>query len=277
MSNIYLQIEFGSGNLFQYSKEEKENFEKHTSIKNKVSYRKYYKEGIYGVYRGTSVRVTDFGKELSIHMINKQGQNIFITMPLFDQKKNIATYAESFITVLPSMELNYVYRIFSWAMEKKGTEYKNYGVSVAHADMEARTINADFPLDKLSYSYEKDARLVEGDIPPINWEKDFDGSMKKDATERNKYLYNVLMKYAEEKTFGASNKVTGGEAPKPYTGSFDNGSSAEVDNSENNDAEEEAPKKPAPQKVDEKDIPTNSEEKPEKPSEKEEESVDLPF
>lgn len=280
MNNIYLQIEFGSGNLFQYSKQEQEGFEKYTSTNNKISYRKYYKEGIYGVYRGTTIRTTDFGKEISIHMINKQGQNIFISMPIFDQKKNIASYAKSFITVLPALELNYVYRIFPWAMERKGTEYKNYGVSVVHADMDARTVNADYPIDKLTFSYEKDGEMVEGDIPPVNWVKDYDGSMKKDSTEQNKYLYNVLTKFAEEKTFGASNKVTGGEKPKPYTGTFDNGANAnsqvEVDSTE--DTQEEAPKaetkKPAPQKVDEKKVPKAKEES--KPSEKEED-VDLPF
>jgi len=108
MANKYLQIEFKSGNLFEYSKEQKEGFEEHKNSKGNVSYRKYYKEGIFGVYKGTTLRDTDFGKEVSIFMVDGNGDNNFISFPLFDQSKNIAAYAESLITVLPSMEQNYV-------------------------------------------------------------------------------------------------------------------------------------------------------------------------
>lgn len=218
--NVYLQVEFKSGLLFQYSKDSKEGFEEHKSTKNKISYRKYWKGGLYGVYRGTSIRVSDFGKEISIHMIDKGGDNVYVSLPLFDQQKNIAAYAESYISIISSMELNYVYRIYPYAMENE-RGYKNYGVSIRHADMHDETIREDHLLDKLSFSYEKKSgEVISGDVPMIKWTKDFDGSMKKDCSERNEYLYNVLMKFATEKTVGASNKVTKDEAPEPYTGTF---------------------------------------------------------
>lgn len=282
-NNIYLQVEFSTGNLYQYSKEALEGFERHTNKNKKVTYRKYWKEGVYGVYRGTSVRKTNFGKELSVHMINRNGRNIFISLPLFDQNKNIAAYAESFIGVLPSLEMNFVYRVFPYAMQKKGTEYKNYGVSVAHADMHERTVRSDHPLERLSYTYEKDGKTVEGDIPAVVWKKDFDDTMKKDCTDRNKYLFDVLMKYAQEKTSGAGNKVTGDEPPKAYTGSFENGTTTETAPEANaeehpeveHETEEEATPKAseAPAK---KTPPAKAEEEAEqKPSE--EEDVELPF
>lgn len=286
-NNVYLQVEFKSGNLFQYSKDPEDGFEKHINSKNTISYRKYWKQGAYGVYRGTTVRETKFGKEVSIHLINVEGKNVFISLPLFDEKKNIAAYAESFIATLPYLEANFVYRIFPYAMEKDGTDYKNYGVSVRHADMHAETVREDFPIDRLSFAYEtKAGEVVEGDVPKVEWVQDFDGSMKKDCSARNKYLFDVLMKYADERTTGASNKVTGGEPPKPYTGEFKNNTTVtdqpeaqheEPEQAEEEIAEEEAPKAQAPPKKVETPLATVStvggEEKPSAKKEK----PDLPF
>jgi len=216
MANKYLQIEFKSGNLFEYSKEQKEGFEEHKNSKGNVSYRKYYKEGIFGVYKGTTLRDTDFGKEVSIFMVDGNGDNNFISFPLFDQSKNIAAYAESLITVLPSMEQNYVYRIFPYTMEKEGSKYKSYGVSVKHADITDKTVREDFPLARLTYTYtNKSGELVNGDVPAVVWKENFDGSKIKDQFEKNKFLHEVLVKYASE-SVKVSNKVTGGEAPRPY-------------------------------------------------------------
>jgi len=234
--NKYLQIEFGTGNLFAYSKEEKEGYEEHKSSKGNVSYRAYFKEGIYGIYRGATVRDTKFGKEISLHMIDVDGGNVYISFPLFDQSKNIAIYAEALITLMPAMQMNFVYRVFPYAMEKKGTEYKNYGVSIKHADMHERTVREDYPLERLTYTYEKEGVLHEGDIPAVKWVKSFDGSMKKDQEEKNAYLYKVL----EEHATGSqkmSNKVSGGEPPKPFEGTV---GGANVDTPNSPEAKEES-------------------------------------
>lgn len=215
--NIYLQVEFKTGNLFEFSKEEKEGFEEHKNSKGVVTWRKYYKEGAYGIYRGTSIFDSNFGKEVSIHLVDAEGNNCYIKLPLFNQDKSIAPYAESFITVLPAMEKDFVYRVFPYAMEKEGTKYKNYGVSVMHADMFEKTVRSDYPLERLSYSYTtKDGEKVEGDIPEAIWEEAADNSKVKNSRERDKYLYKVL----EENATGSqrmSNKVEGGEPPKKYS------------------------------------------------------------
>jgi hypothetical protein len=218
-NNKYLQIEFSTGNLFEFSKAEKEGFEQHKSTKGTISFRKYYKEGIFGIYRGSSIRETDFGKEVSIHLVDNDGINNYINMPLFDQKKNIAAYAESFIGVLPSLEANYVYRVFPYSMDKKNSEYKSYGVSVKHADMETKSVREDYPLQRLTYTIvNKEGEVKEGDIPAIKWEENFDGTKVKNTFERNKYLYQVLEKHATGSTkMPQVAKVTGGEPPKPYT------------------------------------------------------------
>lgn len=217
--NVYLQVEFKTGNVFEFSKEEKDGFEEHKNSKGTVTWRKYYKAGIFGIYRGSSIRESKFGKEVSIHLIDENGDNNYINLPLLTQDKTIAPYAESLITVLPSMEKDYVYRIFPYAMEKEGTKYKNYGVSVMHADLEERTVKEDFPLDRLKYSYTtKDGKSFKGDIPEIKWEESFDGSKTRNSKERDAYLYKVL----EENATGSSkisNRVKGGEAPKPYNAS----------------------------------------------------------
>jgi hypothetical protein len=219
MANRYLQIEFKSGNLFEYSKEQKEGFEEHKNSKGNVSYRKYYKDGIYGVYKSTTIRDTDFGKEVSVHFVDVENSNNFINFPLFDQNKNIAAYAESLITVLPSMQENYVYRIFPYTMEKEGSKYKTYGISIKHADMYEKTVREDFPLERLTYSYtKKDGEVVKGDIPAVLWKDNFDGSKVRDQFDRNKYLHEILTKHSSEST-KISNKVTGGEPPKPHAGS----------------------------------------------------------
>jgi hypothetical protein len=216
MANRYLQIEFKSGNLFEYSKDQKEGFEEHKNSKGNLSYRKYHKSGIYGIYKGTTIRDTDFGKEVSVHMVDSDNVNNFINFPLFDQSKNIAAYAESLITVLPAMQQDYVYRILPYSMEKEGSKYKSYGISVKHADMIEKTVREDYPLERLSYTYtKKDGEVVQGDIPAVVWKDHFDGSRLKDQFDKNKYLHEVLTKYASD-SVKVSNKVTGGEPPKPY-------------------------------------------------------------
>lgn len=239
--NIYLQVEFGTGNLFEYSKEEKEGFEEHKSTKGTVSWRRYWKEGVYGIYRGTSIFESNFGKEVSIHLVDVNGDNVYIKLPLFTQDKAIAPYAESFITVLPAMEKDFVYRVFPYAMEKEGTKYKNYGVSVMHADMDERTVRSDYPLERLKYSYtKKDGEKFEGDIPEAVWEEAADGSKVKNSRERDKYLYKVL----EENATGSqkmSNRVQGGEPPKKYS---TNGAPSQAQKKETPKKEEEEKKEP---------------------------------
>jgi len=194
MSNIYLQINYSDGQVYQYSKDAKEGYESHKNTKGVESFRKYYKKGIYGTLEGVSIRETDFGKEISVSLKDKNGDINFLNMPLFDTKKNLASYAESLITVLPSLVLGKGYRFFPYNIKEEGQKYSKTGVSVVLADITNESVieNVEKP-KKLTYTYTKDGVETKGDVPAIIWEEDFDGSRTMNAKAKNKYLYDILM------------------------------------------------------------------------------------
>lgn len=217
--NIYLQCEFGSGKIYEFSKTEKEGFEEYKNSKGVVTYRKYFKKGLYGIYKGVSVRDSQFGKEVSLCMMDKDRNTIYLNFPLYDAKDNIAAYTESLIRVLPAMEVGFAYRIFPYAIDVDGTDWKNYGVSVKHADIYEETVREDYPLELVSSAYYKkdgdEHVLVEGDIPPIEWKKKA-GKNVKNRDERDDYLYKLLMTVAKDQTKDRKKEqVEKGEAPKP--------------------------------------------------------------
>lgn len=195
---IYLQIDYSSGNIFRYSKTEQEGYEPHTNTKGVVSYRQIFKKGLYGKLKGVSLRDSDFGKEISLAVENITGEMNYLNMPLFDAKKNLASYAESLITVLPELKVGTPYRFYAYNIKEEGKKYSNAGISVLVADLQAETVNKEDKLKKLSYTYTKDGVEVKGDIPPILWEEDFDGSRTMNAKAKNKYLYDVLMANVSE-------------------------------------------------------------------------------
>lgn len=218
-NNIYLQCEFGSGKIYEFSKTEKEGFEEYKNSKGVVTYRRYYKKGLYGIYKGVSVRDSKFGKEVSLCMMDKDRNTIYLNFPLYDGKDNIAAYTESLIRVLPAMEVGFAYRIFPYAIDVEGTDWKNYGVSVKHADIYEETVREDYPLDLVSSAYYKKEGdghvLVEGDIPPVEWKKKA-GKNTKNRDERDDYLYKLLMTVAKDQTKDRKKvQVEKGEAPKP--------------------------------------------------------------
>ena len=97
---IYLSSNF-EGDLFESSKQPKEGFEQHTSPKGNVSYRKYYKKGLYGIFKGMTLRNAPFGQQLSVHVVDAQSNNVYYQVHFKDQKGGIGTFAESLIGGLP--------------------------------------------------------------------------------------------------------------------------------------------------------------------------------
>lgn len=190
---IYLQIDYSSGNIFRYSKTEQEGYEPHTNTKGVVSYRQIFKKGLYGKLKGISLRDSDFGKEVSLAVEDKTGEMNYLNMPLFDAKKNLASYAESFITVLPQLKVGNPYRFFAYNIKEEGQKYSKTGISVLPANLEAETVDKEAKLPKLTYTFTRDGKETKGDIPAIIWEEDFDGSKTMNAKAKNKYLYDVLM------------------------------------------------------------------------------------
>lgn len=208
----YLQINYNDGNIFKFSKVEQEGYEPHTNTKGVVSYRKIYKKGLYGKLKGISLRDSDFGKEISVAVEDKTGEMNYLNMPLFDAKKNLASYAESLITVIAELKKETPYRFYAYNIKEEGKKYSNAGISVLPANLQEETVDKEAKLKKLTYTYTKEGVEVKGDIPAIIWEEDFDGSRSMNAKAKNKYLYDVLMANVSETN---QTSTATPSAPKP--------------------------------------------------------------
>lgn len=195
MANVYLQVDFKTGNIFQYSKTIQEGYDSHINTKGTESWRKIYKRGLYAKLESVSIRDSDFGKEISVATKLGNGDNAFLNFPLFDERKNIASYAESFISVLPALKVGESYRFFPYNIKEDNDKYAKIGFSVKLADLANETVLEGVDkLPKLSYSYIKDGVPVVGDIPAIVWEEDYTGAKTMNKTAKNKFLYDVLIK-----------------------------------------------------------------------------------
>ena len=187
MTKNYLQLEFGSGLFFDYSKEEKQGYEKHVSTKGSTSYRKYYKDGITGILESVSIYEGRFGNQISMNI--KNGDDIYyVPVDIADQKGNVDTYAESLIKFLPQLEKGMNVSIKGYNFTPEGDKYAKIGISVSvdGEKLKANMTNA---------YYNKEGELVSGDIPPLVWKKDALGKNKPSAVSqeaKNDYLLSVL-------------------------------------------------------------------------------------
>lgn len=210
MSNIYLQVEFGSGKAYEYSKTEKEGFDKFESKEGKSSWRKYYNKGVYGVYKGSSVRSSPFGDNLSIHMIDLDSNNVYLSFNLFDQKGAISIYASSVISYLGGLTVGSKYRVYPYAIENESSDWKTRGVSVKYSneDLSVEQVVEDDKVNRLSFSYYKgkgaDRTLIEGEVPAEEWTQKM-GKNVKNTDAKDEFLYNFLMKNSTDSRGGSSN------------------------------------------------------------------------
>lgn len=185
LSKNYLQIEFGSGRFFDYSATEKDGYEKHTSSKNNISYRKYYKDGVTGVLESASIYEGKFGNQISLNI--KDGDNVYyVPVDIADQRGNVDTYAESLIKLLPSLEKGQTVTVKGYNFTPDNEKYAKIGISI--------TVGGE-KLKGLSNAYYKEGNLVEGDIPAVAWKVDALGKNKPTAVSleaKNDYLLEVL-------------------------------------------------------------------------------------
>lgn len=187
MTKNYLQLEFGSGLFFDYSKEEKQGYEKHVSTKGNTSYRKYYKDGISGILESVSIYEGKFGNQISMNI--KNGDDIYyVPVDIADQKGNVDTYAESLIKFLPQLEKGMNVSVRGYNFTPEGDKYAKIGISIS--------VNGEKIKPEMTNSYvNKEGVLVEGDIPPLTWKKDALGKNKPTAVSqesKNDYLLGVL-------------------------------------------------------------------------------------
>ena len=178
--STYLQVDFKTGTAFQYSGSHKEGFEEHTNSKGDVSYRKYFKKGVFGTLQNASVRDSKIGPQLQIAL--KVGDEYtYLQTSLHDQKGNIADFAESLIRFLPNLEKGKDYRFFPYVLtaenqrkydveqgkEPRKKYYDSRGFSIKLADLTTLTVT-----DKVeaAIGYNKPEEKDEAKIPAIEWE-----------------------------------------------------------------------------------------------------------
>lgn len=218
MATNFYQVDFKTGNIYQYSKEAKEGFEEHKSNTGNVSYRRYLMDGLIGIYKGVSVRDSQFGKQLSVGVVDKNGDMCYMALPLWNEKKQMASFAESFTMYLPDLKANFIYRFFPYNIPAEdGSKRSKVGISIKHYLEDFETENGAYPVARLKPTYKDSAtgEMVQGDVPGIQFVKAVDGSTEIDRREKDTYLYGVIEKYAVESVGGGSRKKVDNNAPAP--------------------------------------------------------------
>lgn len=191
----YLQMEFGTGMFFDYSKEPKEGHEEHTSTKGNKSYRKYYKEGVTGVLESVSLYESKFGTQISMNV--REGDNVYyLPVSVLDQSDNVDTYAESLIKFLPLLNKGDSVKVSGYNFIPKGDQYSKIGmsISVGGEKLKSKLTNAYYK--KVTDASGKEVKqFVEGDIPALEWKLNKLGKNKPTAVsqeEKNNYLLDLV-------------------------------------------------------------------------------------
>lgn len=228
--NVYLELEMSTGRMYQYSKTEKDGFtktvtENPTTKVQTISYRKYFEDGVFGNLIGLSVRDTNFGKRLSVVLDHPVDDlTYFMTLPLFDAKDRITSFATSVIRCIKSLEQGAPYRFYPYAIEDKenigkdGKPRKNYGVSIRVARLEDNAIDdvnklPMLTLEKVERHADGTETIIPGDVPRIEWKESVTGEPKADTEKRDKFLFTLLKEYEIALSGGATKKTFNSKDP----------------------------------------------------------------
>jgi hypothetical protein len=211
LSKNYLQLEFGSGHFFDYSKEQKDGYVKHVSTKGNESYRKYYKDGVEGTLDSVSIYDGKFGQQISISL--KDGEEIFyLPVAIYDQKGQVDnSYAESLIKLLPQLEKGQNLTITGYNFKPEDSQYSKIGFSIK--------VSGEKLKSGITNSYYKDGELVQGDVPPIVWVEKL-GKKKPSAASieaKDAYLLGLLEKEEKRLTWKKEDSNSTDQSPKEAT------------------------------------------------------------
>lgn len=201
MNKNYLQLDFSSGQFFDYSGQEKEGYEKHTSSKGNVSYRKWYKDGVSGKLGSVSIYDGKFGQQISMN-IQDGNEVYYVPVEIADQRGNVATYAESLIKLLPALNKEDNIEVRGYNFIPENEVYAKIGFSMKVDGVKVK--------GTLKNAYYKDGNLVEGDIPAIEWKKNALGKNKPSATSleaKDEFLLEVLKEQTERLKWVSNNST----------------------------------------------------------------------
>ena len=209
MNKNYLSLDFSSGNFSSYSGQEKEGYEKHTSSKGNVSYRQWYKDGVIGKLDSVSIYDGKFGQQISMNIQN--GNEVYyVPVEIADQRGNVATYAESLIKLLPALNKKDSIEVRGYNFVPENESYAKIGISIK--------INGVKVKGTLTNAYYKAGKLVEGDIPAIEWKENALGKKKPSAVSleaKDEYLLGVLKEQTERLKWVSSNSASSKPASTP--------------------------------------------------------------
>lgn len=215
-----LQVNY-DGTIFQYSKEPKEGFEEFKNTKGKISYRKYFKYGVDGIFSGLKKENNQFlngAEELKLTL--KEGEDTYniLAFTVLNQDGNqLDDFTESIVTKLANMELGVEYNINNWYMKKGDTvngeivKYSNKGVTVKEGENKIKS--------SVTYEYIKnrgsDAEThVPGDVPMLQWTI-IAGKNRPTAASKEAqlvFLYELMDKQINR--LGRAESTTTQESPK---------------------------------------------------------------
>lgn len=194
----YLSINFGSGEMFEKSKVEKEGYEQYTyqAGGGGTAWRKKYKE-IQGALVGAELKKVKFADKPEFHQFVlslKDGEEYYnLQMDVLNNYGAIDAYLENFISKLPNLKKGEVYSLSSYSYTPENEKYPKRGLSIKQGDTK---IERGLSFAYYSKADDKGNRtLVPGDIPAvIISEKKSLGETKKvfDNEAKTEYLFEYL-------------------------------------------------------------------------------------
>ena len=182
MATRYLQLDWKSSNLYEYSKTEKEDFKEETSSKGNVSYRKYENKGITGELLNVGVKDSNIGPQLKLAFKTPNGDTVVTQFNLFDQKGQVDnTYPESIIVHLGNLVKGQSYTMYPYnldaATQKKYDETtEGREVRVKYYDKRAVSFKIDGVKVKSFLTY---AEGQATSVPRLTWKKKMIGGEEK--------------------------------------------------------------------------------------------------
>ena len=189
----YIQSYF-TGQLFQYSSDEKEGYVKHTNSKDKVSYRKYYNTGVEGVLKNISLRKNEYlnnREELRFELDNV-GETYMVDFPVLNNNGDeVDDFVEAIIRQLPNIQKGDNININNWRLNK-GDVINNEVVKYTNSGV---TIKKDGEKVGYALSYVTDNN-PKGNIPKLEW-KEVAGKNRPTAVSKEAklvFLYETLQK-----------------------------------------------------------------------------------
>lgn len=175
--SIYLKIDPVEAKIYRTVSAETEGAKEVVFKDGGKTYREYFDRGLYGTFEGARYKEAQFKDGavmfFEFSMKNKEGQYYVVSVPLFDNYKNIdRRFVEKFIALLPNLIKGEAYRLFPFRMEEINGEVLNrpvYGISIKTANLETEEV-----IDKVERAFEfqkRDQELTAGMCPSVKMEQ----------------------------------------------------------------------------------------------------------